>query len=162
FLVDSWGGRNLLFVGILAAALGLAWLGLAQHAVTCLLAALFLALATACVAVPSIVMLPHTFQVSWPHLRGPGVAAMNLGFIGFTLGHLLAPNLARGLFARLGLRNSFLLMALTCLVPATLVTLPAPEAFPKPHQPMPLDKLAEDVHWWMLLGLGLCYFPLEH
>lgn len=161
-LVDTWNSQTVLFAGVLAAALALAWLGLAQKTRACFLAILFLAIAHAFVTVPTIVLFRHALPFDIPNLHGKRIAAMNIGFIGIALGTLMTPRLVRALLARLGPGNGFLVLALACLLPGVLVALTGRDDFPRAHVGIPWHELSEDPRWWLLLSLGFFYFPLEY
>lgn len=157
-LVDAEGGQWYLFMGLLAAILGLAWLGLAQTWRGALAAIVLLALGNAGLTITTTVLMRKTFEDAGL----PAVAGLNLGFVAAGLGTLLTPRLVRLFLDSLGYRKGWLVLGLLGLIPAGLVALTSPGYFPQAHQPRPLAEFFADPRWWLLGALSFLYFPLEH
>ena len=161
-LIEGWDGKKVLFAGLLALAVGLAWLGQHRGLRSGLLAVLVLCLAVTCITLSTLtVLLPAAFlafQVST-------VAMLNVAFVGVCLGTLTSPWWIDAVIRRFELRNGFSLLALACLVPALLVMMTAPDYFVSPvhgaSKTGSASRLFDDPLVWILAGLGFLYAPLE-
>ena len=159
-LIES--GKGVLFGGILALAVSLAWLGQHRGLRSGLLAVLLLCLAVPCIALPTLtVLLPATFRA----FQISSVAVLNLAFVGVCLGTLASPWLIGASIRRFDSRHGFLVLALACLVPALFVIMTSTDYFESPlHGNLntaSTTKVFEDPLVWILAGLAFLYFPLE-
>jgi MFS family permease len=152
-LVDRWNGQGILFYGILALALALAWLGQARSLRSALLALLLLCVAIPSIAVPTLALLPRAFS------DYTKVLALNAAFSGVLLGIGLTPGLLALLFKRLDARHGFLFAALVCLAPALLVALTSPEYFPE-REVKPWSEILQSARCWIMVALAFVYYLL--
>jgi len=169
-----------MFIDILAVTLSLAWLGQHQSLRSGLLAVLLFSLAIPGIILPTFVMLPQALGFS-------PVFALNVGFVGVSLGALLSPYLFKLVWKRFNFRHGFLILALACLLPALLVAITDAENFSPPPPPPPVpakqdqkdqkplaknakhvpaeapvpDSPPRDSHWWVLMMLAFVMAPLE-
>jgi len=157
-LVDHEGAQELLFFGVILAAVGFTLAGLAKQYVSAALAYAALGAAGAALTPATIVVMPRAFASDDKPLIYP---ALNLGFVlvGFGL-FLLAPLVDR-LGRRYGAQRTFPGLALLCLLPAVCIPLTPAADFPVP-QPAPAGTAVWGEPTFLLLALAVFfYFVLE-
>ncbi len=124
-LIDRWDGREVLFAGILALAVSLAWLGQHRTLRSGLTAVLVLCLAVPCVTLPTLtVLLPATFRGLETSSALPLVGASTVGLLGTP--HAQGPWLAIASFLSAG-TVSLVLQLNLAFVGVCLGTLAAPQ-----------------------------------
>jgi fucose permease len=154
-LVDLWGTREGLILGSLATAVGLASLGLSRAYPQGLGAAAILGGGLALAHTATATLLPTALEAPDEPTR-----ATNLGYLFVGVSTLLMAGLLPVLERKLGLRQSLLILALVCLLPAVAAGFTPGPAFPQTSQGSATAVLADPRLWLAALVLFL-YYPLE-
>ena len=163
--IDGWDGQYVLFIGVLALAWSLAWLGQVRSVGSSLAALVLLSAAIPCIALPTLAILAQTFSLSdrpLPNADTPlvkPVLVLNVAFMGVMLGLALTPGLVQRIARRFEVRYGFLILALFCLIPALLVALTSAEVFVH-REPRALSAVLQDGRCWMLAALTFVYYLL--
>jgi fucose permease len=118
-LIDFFGVRLVLIGGALLAAVAVFSLALRRSYLAALACVLVLGAGAACLSTASVVLMPVAFGFAGHELA----ASLNLGFIFFALGALVAPTLTDLLLRTLGFPKTLAILALVCLVPALVAAL---------------------------------------
>jgi hypothetical protein len=154
WVVDRWGAHDVLFAGSLFSALAIAGFGMRPNFESLRGVAVVLAAAIACITIATTVIMSQAFFESTEP-----AASLNLGFIAVAVGYLLLPMLADGLWRRLGLRATMIVLAVTSAVPAVLVVV-TPKADWPPAAAGSADALSSPA-FWLAAAIILLYFPVE-
>lgn len=156
WLIDRWGVHGILFSGSLALSFGVAWLAVAQRPGGLVWGILALAWGGAALTLSGLRLMPEAFPLDTI------ISSLCLGFVFIAVAALLTQGLYARLIPRLGYRNTLLLSALLCLVPAGIASfletnqLPTSLADPGP------SNVLRDPRLWLLALLIFFWFPLEH
>jgi fucose permease len=157
-LIDDWRNMDVLFFGLLACVLGMAWLGLAQSLRSLASSVLVLGAGYSAVAVAGIALMPAALGFS---PRASTIAALNVGFVCVSIGAVVAPMLVAWVGRRWGHRQGLLYLSLAPVVAATLVYL-ARGDFPERQGFAPSSEFIHDARLWLLAAVILLYFALEN
>ncbi len=156
--VDKWGAQEVLFLGALLCALGLATWAVSETPWGVLAAALLLAAATACLLSAVTVLMPFAFfPAHRPEARA--AHALNFGFIVFSLATLTSAGAVSKLMKVLGRRSALLLLGLVSLVPGALAAL-TPKV-PSAGPALAWGQFFADPHLWLAGLVVVLYMPLE-
>ncbi len=162
WLVDRWGPAHVLFVGSLGLSLAVASLGLCQKTTSLFWAVLGLGIAVALVSTAGVVFMPLALTPTPATGRGAWSvgASICLGYVFVGLAMFLTPSAFAWCTRQVGFARALLLLALLCLVPATLVSLVS-TGNPDFGLPVARNGALFDLRFWLILLVALLYFPLE-
>lgn len=153
--IDKWGIRPVLLSGLLTALLGMVLLERCHtKPLAGVVCALFGAAAGAAI-LATVQLCCRAFYADHP------AASSNLGFIGLTLGVLVAPGLIDRLTLRIGVGRALPLLALLGLIPAALAVFTPRDDYPVVRDHHQLVLLGGDLHLWLLAGAVVCYQAVE-
>jgi fucose permease len=159
WLLDHWRNKEVLFLGLLACVLGIAWLGLSQSLRSVVSSVVLLGVGYAWVATGGIRLMAHALQFSE---HASHVGALNAGFVFVILGAVIAPWLVGAAERRGGYRQGLLYLSLLVVAAALLIFLVPFDDFPSLAPSMPWRTLAGDARLWLLGAVILLYFALEN
>lgn len=173
WLLNSGHNKEILFFGLVALILGIAWLALVRSASSLMLNALILGLAYSCVTTAAIsFMAPAVFfhddlRHSTPNLAslhlGFRIASLNLGFITVGLGAMLGPLMLQSLERLCGYRQGLLYLSIALIAPAALTALCDRELFPSlPSAVASWDEIFLHPQMALVVVVILLYFALEN
>jgi MFS family permease len=131
WLLDSWHNKEILFYGLVALLLGVAWLALVQSTLSLMLNGLFLGLAYSCVTTAAISFMPLVFFPDYLTNYKLSIASLNLGFVAVGLGAMLGPWILSAIERWWGYRQGLLYLSVILIVPAAVVALCPRDLFPK-------------------------------
>ena len=155
WMMDRWSAahKEVLFFGLVAATLFLAWLGVvqSQRGLVAVMAAL--GLAYSCIAVACVQLMPLALSY-----RGSATAALNFGFVFVAFGALLGPLACSAIERWWGQRQGLLFLSFSFLVPAAMIAMSDALLLPlalgtAPAQPHLL---------WLIAFIVLIYFAIEN
>jgi fucose permease len=155
FLLDRWDARPILILGSVLTAMGLYSLTLRRTYGWALLSILVVGLGGACVSTSSVVLMPRAFF-------GPDqvAASLNLGMVFVGLGSLITTSLADLLLRTVRFRWTLGILAVVCLVPAGIATLPFKQDVALQEQPEAVA-LFTNPGLWLAAAICFLYTPLE-
>jgi MFS family permease len=158
WLIDHWRHKDVLFLGMLACVLGVAWLGLTQRVRALAAAVLVLGAGYSAVATAGIRLMPEVLAM---RPQASKVAGLNVGFVIVILGAVIAPWVVKRIVPRWGLRQGMLYLSIGFVAAAALVFLAPGTEF---HQPAetPAHDTGTDVRLLLLGAVILLYFALEN
>jgi MFS family permease len=157
WFVDRVGAKEVLFAGILLAALGIAALGLRPTLHSLFWVVLILGLAASCLTCAGLTLMPLAF---WGQ-PNETAASLNLGFIFVGLGALGVPFLMKVCLKRFGFRQCLLVLALLCLFPAIFTVFTGSAEFPEHHALANPSAILGDPVLWLAALVMFFYYPLE-
>lgn len=162
WLLDEFPTREILFGGLVALIVGIAWLALIRSATPLLFNALYLGAAYSCVATTTVSLMSRVFFEDYLHHK-LHIASLNIGFVAVGLGALMGPWLVAAINRWWGFRQGLLYLSVALIVPGALAALSDREHFPTAPQ---------DVATWnevflypqmgMIVIVILLYFALEN
>jgi hypothetical protein len=155
WLVDHWGTTEVLFTGSLVLGLAVSWTAMCQSVAGLTWAIVGLGVASACLCVSSVALMPLALHLSPRWSVG---ASLCLGYVFVTLSSLGTPAVIPWLARSLGFRRVILSLGLLCLLPAALVALAEGEV-PQPAAAGPA--VLYDVPFWLVALVAFLYHPLE-
>jgi fucose permease len=155
--VDRFGAKDVLFVGNLLAALGIAALALRPSYHATFWVVLILGVAAACLTCAGIVVMPKAF---WDD-PNESAASLNFGFLAVGVGALLAPVLCHFFLKRLGFRQFLLVLAFLCLLPASFTVFTPGTEFQRQEHTAPTSTILGEPVLWVAILVMLLYYPLE-
>jgi MFS family permease len=158
WLIDHWRHKDVLFLGMLACVLGVAWLGLTQTLRSLAAAVVVLGVGYSAVATAGIRLMPEALAF---RTHASKVAGLNIGFVFVILGAMIAPAVAGLLVRRWGLRQGMLYLSLAFVAAATLAFMVPVEELQKP-QDTPAQEIVGNVRLWLLGAVIILYFALEN
>jgi MFS family permease len=163
WLIDFGHYKEILFFGLVALILGIAWLALVRSAGSLMLNALFLGLAYSCVTTAAISLMPFVFFPDYIVRYKLSIASLNLGFVAVGLGAILGPGIVAALERWWGYRQGLLYVSIVLIAPAAVAALCNRELFPKP--PSTVASWGEvflHPHMGLIVAAILLYFALEN
>jgi fucose permease len=158
WLIDHWHNMEVLFFGLLACVLGMAWLGLAASLRSLVSSVLVLGAGYSTVAVAGVRLMPGALGFT---AHPSTVAALNVGFVCVIVGAVAAPPIVAWTGRRWGHRQGLLYLSLGLVAAATLVFVSRGE-FPDHERSLPWSELIRDARLWLLGTVILLYFALEN
>jgi MFS family permease len=173
WLLDAGHNKEILFFGLVALILAIAWLALVRSAGSLMLNALFLGLAYSCVTTAAIsFMAPlvffhddirhSTLNIASLNL-GFRIASLNLGFITVGLGAMLGPWMVQALERLWGYRQGLLSLSIALIAPAALAALCDRELFPSlPSAVASWNEIFMHPQMGLVVVVILLYFALEN
>ena len=169
WLLDIWFSKepdirhykDILFIGLIALVLGIAWLALARSHLALLLNAPFLGLAYSFVTTATVRLMTVAFFTNADDAtRKLNIASLNLGFIAVGLGALLGPWIILAIERWWGYRHGLLYLSILLILPAALTVLAD-----EPKTPAAVSSW-EDVlthpQLALIVGIILVYFAIEN
>ena len=156
YCIDTLGAQVVLILGSLATALAVASLGLKPTYGRAFGSLLLAGLGSAGVGAAALVLMPHAFF----GVDRLASASLNLGCVFIALGALVTPVLSDVLIRLLEFRRTAAVLAVLCLGPALLATLPN-QFQGVAKQGVDLTALLGDANLWLIGLVFLFYAPLE-
>ncbi len=155
-LIDLLGIRWILIIGSLVTAAAVSTLGLRGTFSRAFGSLLLAGLGGAMLCTAAILLMPQAFFGA-DRLAS---ASINLGCVFMALGALVTPVLSDVLIRLLEFRRTAGVLAVLCLAPALMATVPG--QFPElPHQRMDFGDLLTNGDLWLIGVVFLFYAPLE-
>lgn len=152
---DQWGVKGVFLVGSLVTAVAVAALAVSTTVLNVLGAILLAGAGGACLSTASSVLMSRAF---FPDNE---LASQNLGNVFFGLGALVTPALVAVLLRRLEYRRTMGVVALLCLLPATIAALTTTGAFRIDGGHVDLEQVLYNPILWLASIVLLLYVPLE-
>jgi MFS family permease len=166
WLLDALPNREILFFGLIALILGVAWLALARTAFTLLLTAVFLGVAYSAVTTATIHLMTVAFFPDWITKEPLNIASLNLGFMAVGAGTLLGPWIVRAIERWWGARQGLLFLAIALIAPAAVTALCDRSLFPKPPETVAswheVFTHQHQAQMALVVAVILIYFALEN
>jgi MFS family permease len=155
-LVDRWGVRGVVLSGSLILGVGLLALSARPAPPRDFLALLVAALGGSALWTASTVVMPQAFfGVAF------ATASVNLGYVFFALGALVAPGLLDVLVQGMGAKKALAVLAFVCLLPAFPAALAGEGTLEAPGGREDVAVLLQDGHVWLAGLVFFFYVPLE-
>lgn len=156
WMMDRWPAahKEVLFFGLVAATLFLAWLGVVQSQRGLMAIMAVLGLAYSCIAVACVQLMPLALSY-----RGSPTAALNFGFVFVAFGALLGPLACSAIERWWGQRPGLLFLSFTFLVPAALIAMS--DALPRAPESA-IGLTLSQPHLWLIAFIVLIYFAIEN
>lgn len=158
-LLDHWRSKEILFFGLLACVLGVAWLGLSRTLRSLAASAVLLGVGYSWLAVAGVRLMANALKLTD---EASNIGALNLGFVFVILGAVIAPWVTARAEGRWGLRQGLLYLSLALVAAAVLVFVVPAGEFPQLAQSMAWRDVANDVKLWLLGAIILVYFAIEN
>jgi fucose permease len=158
WLIDHWHNMEVLFLGLLACVLGIAWLGLAQSVGALVSSVLVLGAGYSAVATAGIRLMPAALGFT---AHSSTIAALNVGFVCVIVGAVAAPALVGWVVRQWGNRQGLLYLSLALVAAAVLVFLARGDIVEREH-PVPWRELVGNPRLWLIAAVILLYFALEN
>ncbi len=163
WMLDTLPTREILFGGLVALILGVAWLALVRSASSLLLNGLFLGLAYSCVTTAAISLMPKVFFAESSNGHRLNIASLNVGFVAVGLGAMAGPWLVAALERCGGYRQGLLYLSVALIVPAALTAISDRDLFPTaPNQLASWNEVFSYPQMWLIVFVILLYFALEN
>jgi MFS family permease len=159
WLLDHWRNKEVLFFGLLACVLGIAWLGMAQSLRSLASSAVLLGVGYSWVATGGIRLMADALRFTE---HSSHIGALNVGFVCVSLGAVIAPWVAARTEGRRGLRQGLLYLSLVLVAAAILVFVVPREQFPQLAESMPWREVVGSLKLWLLAALIVVYFAIEN
>jgi MFS family permease len=156
WVMDFWPSshKEVLFFGLVATTLFLAWLGVVQSQRGLFAVMTALGLAYSCVAVGCVQLMPLALSY-----RGSSTAALNFGFVFVALGALFGPLACNAIERWWGQRQGLLFLSFNFLVPAALIAMS--DALPRVPE-TEIGLTLSQPHLWLIAFIVLIYFAIEN
>ncbi len=162
-LLDNTHSKEILFFGLVALVLGVAWLALINSLASLLVNAIFLGTAYSTVAVAGIRLMTSAFFPDYVETDKMNIASLNLGFVMVAFGALLGPGTVKAIERWSGYRQGLLYVSAALILPAALTALCDRSRFPSaPENAAPWHELYLHPHLMLIAGVILLYFILEN
>lgn len=163
WLLDELPHREILFGGLVALIVGIAWLALVRSASSLMFNALFLGAAYSCMTTAAVSLMARVFFADDVHQTRLNIAALNVGFVAVGLGALAGPWLVTAIERWWGYRHGLLYLSVAMIVPAALAALSDRDHFPATPREVATwsDVFAHPQMVLIVLAL-LLYFALEN
>jgi MFS family permease len=130
YLLDHLPQREILFYGLIAVILGLAWLALVRSYPSLLLALAFLGVGYSVATIAVIHVMPVAFFPDHVEHYKLNLASLNLGFVPIGLGALIGPWITIAIERWWGYRQGILYLSIGVIAPAALAALCDRTQFP--------------------------------
>ncbi|MBI2804818.1 MAG: MFS transporter [Planctomycetes bacterium] len=163
WFLDAWPNREILFLGLIALILGMAWLALLRDLPSLLLNSLLLGTAYSLITTATVRLMTVAFFPEESVEYRLNLASLNLGFVMVGLGALVGPWLVQAIEHWWGPRQGLLYFSVLLIAPAALVALCEREIFPEPRlNTTPWLELATHPYLMLAVFVILVYFALEN
>lgn len=161
-MLETLPGKAILFAGLVAVILGLAWLALVRTTAALAMNGAFLGIGYSCVTTATVSFMPVAFYPDYAHTYNLQTASLNLGFMMVGLGALVGPWLVVVMERWWGYRQGLLYASMAAILPAVLVAICDADRFPPPPETIAnwLTVFTRPQMAWIALAI-LIYYALE-